>query len=51
MVGSAVDRMVIGNVSSAEQLNNADIAVVGVACEYPGGAHDIESFWSMREMK
>ena len=38
----------IGNVSSAEQLNNADIAVVGVACEYPGGVHDIESFWSMR---
>ena len=25
-----------------------DVAVVGVACEYPGDARDIDSFWSVR---
>ena len=35
----------------SKQLNREAIAVVGIGCRYPGGIHDLDSFWDLLENK
>lgn len=33
--------------SRSQQANNEAIAIVGMACRFPGGAHTLETFWEL----
>jgi acyl transferase domain-containing protein len=33
--------------SSSEQTHNETIAIVGMSCRFPGGAHTLEEFWEL----